>query len=147
MLEITIRQERAGDEKAVRAVNDDAFGRTLEGGIVDGVRGTDRWIDGGSLVAETPEGRIVGHLLISEGDLLSDQGPARRMWLIGQGQPVLCLVGHDTYYPRFGFTSARALGIEPPQQAWGDRHWMALRLPAWEPSCRGKVRFPRSFPD
>ncbi|HUR50087.1 MAG TPA: hypothetical protein VMY88_11255, partial [Acidimicrobiales bacterium] len=67
MLQITIREERASDHEAVRGVNDDAFGRPLEGGIVDGVRGTDRWIDGGSLVAETPQGRIVGHLLISEG--------------------------------------------------------------------------------
>ena len=68
-------------------------------------------------------------------------------YAIRRGQPVLCLLGHDTYYPRFGFTSARALGIEPPQEAWGNRHWMALRLPAWEPSWRGMVRYPRSFPD
>lgn len=169
---VTIRPEREGEREVVRHVNSDAFGRSLEAQIVDDIRGTDRWIDGGSLVAETADGDIVGHLLLSEGDL-DDEGLTRRIWMVGpvavlsdrQGrgigsalmqaaiafatarrQPVLCLLGHADYYPRFGFGSARALGIEPPRP-WGDASWMALRLPDWDPSIRGTARFPAAFPD
>jgi putative acetyltransferase len=171
---ITIRPEGADEAAAVRAVNDAAFGTTHEGQIVDDLRGTDRWIDGGSLVAaddETEE--LVGHLLISEGDLDLDQGGTRRVWMIGpvavvpqrqrqgiggkllaaaaglateRGQPLLILLGHADYYPRFGYEPARAIGIEAPRP-WSDANWFALRLPAWDASLRGVARFPEAFPD
>lgn len=78
-----IRPERPGDEPAIRAVNDSAFEGPVQGRIVDEIRGTDRWIDGGSLVAEEEGGRIVGHLLLSEGDLVSGDGSVRRIWMVG----------------------------------------------------------------
>ena len=173
MLDVTIRPERPQDADAIRALNDAAFGGALEGRIVDDIRGTDRWIAGGSLVAVDSGGRIVGHLLLSEGDLETDAGAVRRIWMVGpvavlpevqrrgvgaalmraaidlatsRGQPVLCLLGHDTYYPRFGFEPARAIGIHPPHP-WRDANWMALRLPAWTSDLRGIARFPPAFPD
>jgi predicted N-acetyltransferase YhbS len=169
----TIRPERAGEEAAVRAINDAAFGNTKNGGIVDGIRGTDRWIDGASLVAGEPNGALVGHLLVSEGDLDIEDGTIRRIWMIGpvgvvpdrqrqgiggalmrgaidlaieRSQPVLCLLGHADYYPRFGFRPARAIGIDPPRP-WRDANWLALPLPAWDASWRGVARFPGAFPD
>lgn len=169
---LVIRPERPGDEDAVRAVNRAAFGQPLEGRIVEDLRGTDRWIDGGSFVAELDE-RVVGHLLLSEGDLVSPQGgTVRRIWMLGplavvperqrqgmggalmraaikfatqRGQPLLCLLGHAEYYPRFGFEPARGIGIEPPKP-WSDSNWLALRLPRWEPSIRGVARFAPAFP-
>jgi len=135
------------------------------------IRGTDRWIDGGSLVAETADGEIVGHLLLSEGDLVAPDCSVRRIWMvgpvavtpsrqrqgiggalmraaisfaIGRGQPLLCLLGHASYYPRFGFEPARNLGPEPPQP-WPDEHWMAVRLPAWRPTLLGTARYPPAF--
>jgi putative acetyltransferase len=170
---VTVRAERPDDIEVIRRVNDSAFGDPKNHGIVDGIRGTDRWIEGGSLVAEDTEGRIVGHLLLSEGDLEMPDGVTVRIWMIGPvaviperqrqgigsalmrasidlatewGQPVLCLLGHADYYPRFGFRSARSLGIEPPRP-WGDEHWMALPLPAWDGSLQGVARFPAAFPD
>ena len=170
---VTVRPERPGEEAAVRAVNDAAFDDVAESAIVDGIRGTDRWIEGGSLVAEDPVGALVGHVLLSEGDLDRGDGSVRRIWMVGpvavvpdrQGQgiggelmraaiafatgrkqPVLCLVGHATYYPRFGFEPGRAIGIEPPGP-WPDLNWLVLRLPAWDPSWRGIARFPPAFPD
>ncbi len=168
-----IRPEAVGDETAIRALNDAAFGGPIEGEIVDEIRGTDRWITGGSLVAEDDEGGIVGHLLLSEGDLLAADGSARRIWMLGpvavlpaaqrqgigsalmkaaielaieRAQPVICLLGHDSYYPRFGFEPARGIGIEPPRP-WPDANWMAIRLPAWGPDVRGTAQFPPAFPD
>jgi len=172
-LTVAVRPEGPGEAPLVRAINDAAFGGPLEGGIVDGIRGTDRWIDGGSLVAVDDRGVLVGHLLASEGDLVSAAGPARRIWMVGpvavvpdrqrQGiggallraaialaaerdQPVLCLLGHAAYYPRFGFEPARGIGIEPPRP-WPDANWLALRLPAWDPSIRGLASYPPAFPD
>lgn len=170
---VTIRPERPGDEDAIRAVNDEAFDGPVEGRIVEAIRGTDRWIDGGSLVAEEDDGSIVGYLLLSVGDLVAPDGGSGRIWMVGpvavaparqrQGigaalmraaiafaterrQPVLCLLGHAEYYPRFGFEPARAIGIEPPRP-WRDANWMALRLPDWEPSLRGVARFAPAFPE
>jgi putative acetyltransferase len=170
---VTIRPEQDGDADAIRAVNDAAFDGTVEGRIVDEIRGTDRWIEVGSLVAEDSEGRILGHLLLSEGDLVGADGATRRIWMLGplavlpehqregigsalmnaaialateRDQPVICLLGHASYYPRFGFEPAGSIGIEPPRP-WSDEHWMAIRLPAWEPSLRGTARYPPAFPD
>jgi putative acetyltransferase len=169
---VRVRTERPGEESRVRAVNDAAFGGPTEGGIVDAIRGTDRWIAGGSLVAESTAGEIIGHLLMSEGDLASRDGRVRRIWMVGpvavvpewqrrgvgarlmraaielaveRGLPVLCLLGHATYYPRFGFEPARAIGIEPPRP-WGDENWLALRLPGWTPEITGTASYPSAFP-
>ena len=185
---IAIRPERPDDEERIRAINDAAFGGPSESLIVDQLRGSDDWIDGGSLVAEVdgaelngvvvdgPEtdGALVGHILLSLGTLDLESGGIRLIWMVGpvsvvperqrrgigsaltraaislataRGEPLLCLIGHADYYPRFGFEPARGLGIEPPRLSWRDANWMALRLPAWEPSLRGTARFPAAFPD
>jgi predicted N-acetyltransferase YhbS len=57
---------------------------------------------------------------------------------------LLVLLGHASYYPRFGFEPARSIGIEAPQP-WRDANWMALRLPAWDGSIRGVAHFPPAF--
>jgi predicted N-acetyltransferase YhbS len=170
--DVSIRPERPGDAHAIRRVNDAAFGGTIEGQIVDDLRGTEDWIDGGSLVAVDLGDRVVGHLLLSRGTLEAEDGSTRPMWVIGpvavepeqqgrgigtalmraaialateRGQPLICLLGHAGYYPRFGFEPARGIGLEAPHP-WPDANWMALRLPTWTAGLRGVVRFPRAFP-
>ena len=63
------------------------------------------------------------------------------------GEPAIVLVGHPTYYPRFGFESARALGIEPPSPEIPDAPWMARKLSHYDPSFRGRVVSPPPFAD
>lgn len=169
---VAIRPERPGDEAAIHALTDAAFGNVDdESAIIDRLRASDRWIAELSIVAEDPYGRIIGHCVTSVGDLVAVDGTVRPILGLGpisvapdrQGQgiggaliartagtataagwPVIVLLGHATYYPRFGFEPARALGIEP-QQRWKDANWMALRLPAWTPDLRGTMRFPSAF--
>lgn len=64
---------------------------------------------------------------------------------IARAVPALVLLGHPSYYPRFGFEPARGLGLQPPADAWPDAAWMARRLPAWSDDVRGTVRYPEAF--
>jgi putative acetyltransferase len=64
---------------------------------------------------------------------------------IARGVPALVLLGHDTYYPRFGFVAARGVGLQPPTEKWPDQFWMAKLLPAWDDDFQGTVRFNEAF--
>jgi putative acetyltransferase len=163
---IAIRAERAEDVPAIRQVNEAAFGRPAEADLVDALRGTDAWLPEFSLVAEEESG-IVGHALCSlvrldDGPHLLSLAPMavdpdRQRAGIGSslighglgraqqtGYPLVVVLGHPGYYPRFGFESARGLGIETPYDA-PDEAWLALRLPAYDEGLRGTVRYPAAF--
>ena len=138
---IEIREERESDADAVREVNDRAFGQDLEGRIVNALRSHDAVTL--SLVAVL-NGGIVGHILYSPiviGDLIGAAlGPMGvlpehqrkgiggrlvqegRRRLEAKGCPFVIVLGHDTYYPRFGFVRASLHGItcewEVPDEAF-----------------------------
>jgi putative acetyltransferase len=168
---VKIRPETTRDVAVIRAVHEAAFGRDLEARIVDDVRGTDAWIPELSLVAEE-EGTVVGHVLLSRARLDPVDRAPRDLLVLGpigvlpghqgrgvgsalmrrsiggavaRAEPLIALVGHPSYYPRFGFEPGRALGLEPPGP-WPDEAWMVLRLPPWTPDLRGTVRYPPAFP-
>ncbi len=119
-----------------------------------------------SLVAES-EGRIVGHVLLGYVQL-----EARRVLELGpmsvlpelqrqgigsalveealrradeRGEPLVLVLGHPWFYPRFGFVRASALGIEPPDKRIPDEAWMAVALSAYDPALTGRVVFPPAF--
>ncbi len=168
----TIRAERPGDESAIRSLVDRAFAPSAaEGRIIDDLRGEEGWLADLSLVAVAEDGAIVGQCVTSLGILVGVDGSSRPILALGPiavapdlqrraiggalirrtiadataaRWPVIVLVGHATYYPRFGFEPARAIGIEPPQ-SWSDAHWMALRLPGWTPDLRGTMQYPPAF--
>jgi len=132
----TIRRERPGDEARIHAVNARAFEREAEAEIVDVLRST--CPEGTSLVAEE-DGRVVGHILFTptaietEGEPVTGTGlgplailPEYQRRGIGSalvvagleemrkaGEPFVVLVGHPTYYPRFGFERGSKYGIRP----------------------------------
>jgi putative acetyltransferase len=171
-LPIAIRLETPGDEPGVRHVHELAFPGPEEALIVDAIRSLAPagWQ---SVVAEDRAGRIVGHVLLSPcpvedeaGDRVAEVlalGPigvlpevqfrgvgsaliaASVSLAVARGVPAIVLLGQPGYYPRFGFGSARAQGLEPPAQAWPDEAWMAKLLPAWSDACRGTVRYPEAF--
>jgi len=169
---VTVRAERSSDVESIRNVLEAAFGKALEADIVDGVRGSADWLPDGSLVAVGERGDIVGHVLVSRARVVADDGAATEIAVIGpvavapavqrrgvgselmhaaisasiaRRLPVICLVGHPTYYPRFGFEPARQLGLRPPDEHWPEQAWMALRLPEWTSALRGVVAFPGAF--
>ena len=58
--------------------------------------------------------------------------------------PLIALLGHAGYYPRFGFEPAGALGLGCPYPA-APEHWMAYRLPAYDPAVRGAFAYAPAF--
>lgn len=145
-----IRPERPGDIPAIRAVNRLAFGQADEADLVDALR------DGGyamaSLVAED-EGDVVGHILFSRltieaaGRTIAAAAlapmavlPERQREGIGSalveaglaacreaGVSAVVVLGHPSYYPRFGFSAEIARRLRHPFPAAGDA-FMALEL-------------------
>ncbi len=168
-LRVTVRVERSEDHRAVHALNERAFGRPNEADLVDCLRRSNAFVPGLSLVAEDLEGRVVGHLMLSYVVLAG--GPALRVLSLapmavepevqGRGvgsrlvlaaidaaetreEPLIVLLGHPWFYPRFGFEPASRSGIEPPHPV-PDQAFMVRRLGRWSPDVRGKVIYPDCF--
>lgn len=163
-----IREERAGDEAAVAAIVEQAFGRRLEAGLVAALRR-----DGAaalSLVAEQ-EGRVLGHILFSPviiegetegfpaaalaplavlpafqrlgiGSALVSAGLARCREI---GFSRVLVLGDPAYYQRFGFTPAAGAGIRYPG-ALPPQAYMAIALETGAlEGCGGTARYAPAF--
>ena len=60
-----------------------------------------------------------------------------------QGEQIVIVVGHPNYYPRFGFSSRKALSLESP---FPQDAFMAMELsPGALEGVRGRVRYPAAF--
>ena len=151
---IVIRSEAPEDAPSIRSLTDAAFApSTVEGRIVDALRDdTAAWIPDLSIVAadDLDGGRIVGHCVTTIGSLHARGDAADVSPILGLG-PISVAperqgerIGTALIHARFGFESARGIGIEPPEP-WSDEHWMALRLPAWRPGREGTMRYPAAF--
>ena len=125
-----IRPEQPGDVLAIRDVHRRAFGQDQEANIVDALRANGAVLV--SLVA-TLGGEVVGHIVYSPATIGPIEGAAlgpiavtpehqKRgigRQLIEAGTRILAampcpftiVLGHPTYYPRFGFVPARSRGI------------------------------------
>jgi hypothetical protein len=62
-----------------------------------------------------------------------------------RGEPLVLVLGHTTYYPRFGFRPASTLGIDAPDPSLPDEVFMALPLKTYDPGLRGRVVLPPAF--
>jgi putative acetyltransferase len=163
---VEIRPERKNDLKAIADVTRAAFGQEQEVRMIEAIRASDGFVPELSLVAEV-EDTIVGHALFSYvglgagrvlelgpisvvprlqgrkiGSLLVREG-LRRAEL--RGEPLVLVLGHPEYYPRFGFVRASTLGIEPPEDHIPDEAWMALPLAAYNAALTGRVTWPPAF--
>jgi putative acetyltransferase len=167
---LTIRSETLEDGPAIAEVTARAFGKEREARMVEAIRRSDGYVPELSFVAEL-EGRIVGHMMLSYVGLrrrreagagarpderhAGEAAPGRRFRSDPRGaapcrgarRAAVLVLGHATYYPRFGFRPARKLGITLPDPSVGDEFFMALALRAYDPTLRGRVVFPPAFTD
>ncbi len=153
--------------KAIAQVTTAAFGKPSEARMIEAIRRTDGFVPELSLVAEV-EGRVVGHVLRSYVELGANSrvlelapmsvAPDGQRTGIGsglvnealrradeRGEPLVLVLGHPGYYPRFGFRRASTLGITPPDPEIRDEVFMAIPLRAYDPALRGRVTFPPAF--
>jgi putative acetyltransferase len=172
MITVSTRQENHGDHTAVADIHRQAFGRELEGEIAANLRIGGEFIPDLSLVAES-DGKVVGHIILSRlrYDVATSECRLLALGPIGvlpnfQKQGVgtslmneairrsrelgflgIALIGHPTYYPRFGFQPASRFGIVLPYKVPDD---VAMVLALFEESltgCEGSVLFPPAFVD
>jgi putative acetyltransferase len=166
---LSIRNETRVDLSGIRALTQEAFGRDAEADLIDRLRADDDLV--ASLIA-LHAGDVIGHILFSrlaierDGDVVAAAAlgpmavaPANQRSGIGsllimrglemlprRGIRAVVVVGHPSYYPRFGFRPELAAALESPYSGAADAH-MALEL---DPGCLtggGRVRYPAAFAD
>ncbi|MFE5714201.1 GNAT family N-acetyltransferase [Streptomyces sp. NPDC056501] len=168
----SVREETAEDAAAVWRVVSTAFGSVdtpsaTEADLVDNLRqDADAWLPGLSYVAEAPDGTIAAHALITRcrvgGEPAAALAPvsvAPEYQRTGAGQavvravldaarlrgePLVLVLGHPEYYPRFGFERASAYGIKPGFEV-PDETMMALVLDGSAPLPTGTLVYPAAF--
>lgn len=165
--ELMIRPEKAKDLQGVRSLMIAAFNEREDAELVERLRGSkDCYIDGLTLVAEM-KGEVRGFGMLTRaslqfGETMSDilalgpvaVLPAHQRTGIGsdlirqaikladeRGEKMIVVLGHEAYYPRFGFKRASGFGIKPPQP-WPDENYMALPLSAYSEPMQGTVVYP-----
>ncbi len=161
----TTRAETDADCTAVRGIILAAFDTAAEADLVDALRADPAWIPGLSLVSTGTDGTPVGHALLTRchiGDVpalclapcavlpgFQRSGAGSAAITAGLeaarsvGERFVVVLGHPTYYPRFGFGRASAhgirLSIEVPDEAL-----MAMSLDDG-PLPGGQVRYAAPF--
>ena len=158
-----IRAPKLKDFAAIHEVERAAFGREAEALLVEAVRGEGEALF--EFVAEQ-DGEIVGHILMSR----MTCEPARRFAGLGPvavrpdvqgrgwgealcqagidavrnlGAEAVVVLGHEAYYPRFGFSHEAAKLVASPYAHLPA--FMALELAPGALGAPIKVDYPRSF--
>jgi len=160
------RAETSADIPAIRDINRAAFETSEEADLVDALRADSSWIEGLSLVSTHEDGTLVGHALLTRCHIgtapalcLGPVAVRPEQQSSGAGSAVVraalaaakhmgehhvVVLGHPTYYPRFGFTRASAHGISLTIDV-PDEALMALALDAGHPLPSGTVRYAAPF--
>lgn len=175
-MEVRIRAEREEDFAAIDALVAAAFAPVPESShdeheLVRGLRGSVTFVPQLSLVAQTADGTLAGHVLLTEVEILSEAGPVTSLAvaplsvapplqgrgiggrLLGEAHRIAArlgygsalVLGHPGYYPRFGYRPAADFGVRFPFDAPAGC-CMALELrPRALEGVRGVVRYPDVF--
>lgn len=165
-----VRPEKPGDFNTIDRIHLSAFGQDNEGRLVRALRCFAEFDPELSLVVEFNE-TVVGHILFSK---IHIRAPGRDVPALalapmavspasqrcGAGSALVrkgldrareldhervIVVGHETYYPRFGFVPASRFGIRAPFPV-AEAAFMALELRKDAlVNCAGVVEYPSAF--
>ncbi|WP_433228438.1 GNAT family N-acetyltransferase [Actinomadura formosensis] len=155
------------DRHAIREINLAAFPTALEADLVDALRqDPDAWLPWGSWIAESPDGTATGFALLTrchvdgvpalalgpcavppEHQSMGAGSAAIRAALDAArsaGENLVLVLGHASYYPRFGFIPASRYGIRPPFEV-PEENMMALTFDPARPIPTGTIRYAAPF--
>lgn len=168
-----IRREGPADVDATRRIHTDAFAPAYLGAdpvepeLLAQLRHDPGWIPELSVVAVVDDA-VVGHVCCTRAHVGLDEHPVLGLGPIGVApgrkrrgvgaalmhsvigaadaldEPLIVLLGHPGYYPRFGFEPAVPLGIRPPVPEW-EPAFQARRLTAYSPGLAGVFRYAAPF--
>ncbi|OKP83683.1 GCN5 family acetyltransferase [Paenibacillus sp. P32E] len=168
-----IRSEQLNDYGEVFKLNYLAFGnRDDESKLIESIRLSDGFIPELSLVAEEND-QIVGHALFSKAEIV-DQEHCHEVIVLGPiavlpsnqktgiggkliqeglkrcealGYEFVFLIGHPSYYPKFGFKPARNFEFELKQFDVPDDVFMVFELTEGKikTTIKGELKYPKSF--
>ena len=170
-MEVKIRQENKDDFNAVFEVNKLAFGQESEANLVELLRNSNAFIPELSLVA-IMDNQIIGHILFTKIKIINDEKneteslalapmavrPAFQNKGIGK-QLIRCgldkakdlnyqsviVLGHENYYPKFGFEPADKWNIKSPYEV-PTNVFMAIELTTdGLKNVSGLVKYPKEF--
>jgi putative acetyltransferase len=164
---VKIRAETEADQAAIRKINEEAFGETVEADLVETLRKSEHFVPELSLVADVDHD-LVGHVLLTH--VTIETGSHRVLQLgplavlpshqrrgIGSAlmkealrlaevrkEPLVMVEGNPAYYGRFGFQESTEIGIEPPPGVTG-KYFMVRVLGAYDPALRGQAIYSEPF--
>ncbi|WP_321309857.1 N-acetyltransferase [Marinifilum fragile] len=169
-MKISIRPENKNDYSTISMVNDMAFGQEAEGILIEKLRKNKKFIKDLSLVA-CMGNEIIGHILffpitikgnkqefntlalapmsvipelqgLGIGSQLVEKGIAKAKNL---GHKSIIVLGHENYYPKFGFKPAATFNIIAPFDV-PENAFMALEIVKDALSTvEGTVEYPKEF--
>jgi putative acetyltransferase len=150
---ITVRPEQGRDAAAIHELVRQAFGRKLEANLVDTLRSSDAYLPELALVAVRGD-EVTGYVMVTRQPIVTDHGEEMISTILGPlavqpdhqnrgigsllttaaieqartlGFGSMILIGHPTYYPRFGFRPASTWGLRFAQPIRDDV-FMAIEL-------------------
>ena len=168
--DVVIRPERDADHAVIADVVRAAFDQHPDdvAAFVERIRASEQFIPELALVAEDSSG-VIAHVMLSWVGV--DGGsrprilnltpmsvrPDRQRMGVGSrlirdalgraeeaGEPAVMVQGHPSYYPRFGFELASALGFIAPYPML-DEALMVKRLPGYSSDLAGRIVYPAAF--
>lgn len=170
-MEVNIRQENKDDFTVVFEVNKIAFGQDNEAKLVELLRQSNAFIPELSLVA-TWDNKIVGHILFTKINIVNDEKSETESLALAPmavrpefqhkgigGQLIqrgldkakelhyksVIVLGHEHYYPKFGFVPADTWNIKSPYVV-PTNVFMALELVTdGLKNTHGLVKYPKEF--
>lgn len=168
----TIRREEPIDLDQIHELHREAFRGPNEAELVDAIRAGPTFVPELSLVAVTADGSVLGHVLISQIDLVTDGDDATRLTVLalapvavlpqhqGRGigtalvrealavadereEPLVAVLGAPSFYGRFDFEPAAAYDLASPYDAAGDA--FAVRARPGVEIVSGTLDYPPAF--
>lgn len=174
-MEFIIRQETIDDYKEVfnvvaMAFKDAEFADHSEQFLVERLRKSEAFIPELSMVAEV-DGKIVGHILLTKIKIKNESAVFNSLALapvsvlptyqgkgigaslimeshkkaIELGYKSIVLLGHEKYYPRFGYERADKYGIELPFEVPKENCMVIALVEDGLKETNGMVEYPKAF--